>query len=89
MSCLHHPIGSPRGRGAPPPTAVPVAARPFVDHPAEALAEVVEQMRMFWDAALAPWWPRLLAALDAEIASRACRLATVGAQAALPACIRR
>jgi DNA-binding transcriptional ArsR family regulator len=82
VSCLHHPIGSPQRCRAPPPTAVPVAARPFVDHPAEALAEVVEQMRMFWDAALAPWWRRLLAALDAEIASRACRLATVGAQAA-------
>ncbi|HEV8651894.1 MAG TPA: DUF5937 family protein [Actinomycetes bacterium] len=39
-------------------------------------------MRSFWDAALAPWWTRISAMLESEIASRARRLVAVGAQAA-------
>ena len=54
----------------------------FVSDPAGTLAELVEQMRTFWDAALAPWWTRISALLESEIASRARRLVAVGAQAA-------
>ena len=39
-------------------------------------------MLAFWDAALAPWWSRIAALLESEIAWRARRLAAVGPQAA-------
>ena len=58
------------------------AARPFADDPAGALAELVGQMRAFWDVALAPWWTRMSAVLESEIASRARRLVATGPQAA-------
>jgi DNA-binding transcriptional ArsR family regulator len=58
------------------------AARSFVDDPAGTLAELVEQMGAFWDAALAPWWARMSAVLESEIASRARRLVAAGPQAA-------
>ena len=64
------------------PEGVPAAARGFVDAPTATLAALVEQMRAFWDAALAPWWPAISAALEAEIAARARRLADDGPQAA-------
>ena len=64
------------------PGGVPHAGQRFVDDPAGTLVEVVEQMRTFWDAALAPWWTRISALLESEIASRARRLVAVGAQAA-------
>ena len=61
---------------------VPQAGQRFVDDPAGTLAELVEQMRTFWDAALAPWWTRISALLESEIASRARHLVAVGPQAA-------
>jgi DNA-binding HxlR family transcriptional regulator len=64
------------------PGGVPEGGQPFVDDPAGALGELVEQMRTFWDAALAPWWSRISAMLQSEIAARARRLVAVGAQAA-------
>jgi hypothetical protein len=64
------------------PGGVPHAGQRFVDDPAGTLVELVEQMRTFWDAALAPWWTRISALLESEIASRARRLVAVGAQAA-------
>ena len=64
------------------PGGVPPAAQPFLDDPAGALGQVVEQMRAFWDAALAPWWTRISAVLESEIAARARALVAVGPQAA-------
>lgn len=61
---------------------VPADARPFVDDPAGALATMVEQTRALWDAALAPWWPRMSAFLESEIAARARRLVATGSAAA-------
>ncbi len=58
------------------------AAQPFVDDPADTLAALVRQMRAFWAAALAPWWTRMSAVLESEIASRARRLVAAGPQAA-------
>jgi hypothetical protein len=58
------------------------AARPFVDDPAGTLAALVEQMRAFWDVALAPWWPQISAVLESEIAFRARRLVAAGPHAA-------
>lgn len=48
-----------------------VAARPFAGNPADTLADLVGQMDAFWKAALAPWWTRMSAVLESEIASRA------------------
>ncbi len=64
------------------PDGVPNDARPFVEEPAATLAAFVDQSRSFWQAALAPWWPRMSAFLESEIAARARRLATVGSEAA-------
>jgi hypothetical protein len=58
------------------------AAQPFVDDPAGTLAALVRQMRAFWAAALSPWWARMSAVLESEIASRARRLVAAGPQAA-------
>jgi hypothetical protein len=64
------------------PDGVPAAARGFLDEPAATLAALVEQMRAFWDVVLAAWWPAISAALEAEVAARARRLANDGPQAA-------
>jgi DNA-binding transcriptional ArsR family regulator len=64
------------------PSGPPAAARPFVEDPGAALRELVAQMAAFWDAALAPWWPAIEAVLEAEIASRARRLAATGSRSA-------
>ena len=60
------------------PEGVPRAGRPLIADPARALEVLVGQMRAFWDAALAPWWDRISAMLEAEIAWRARRLAAIG-----------
>ena len=73
---------SPRSR-RPTRPACRAAAQPFLsDTDARALANLVEQMRAFWDAALAPWGRRISAALEAEIAARARALVALGPQAA-------
>ncbi len=64
------------------PEGVPTEAQPYVDDPATALSGMVEQSRALWEAALAPWWPRISAFLETEIAARARRLVTVGSEAA-------
>ena len=64
------------------PSGVPRAGQGFVDDPAATLALLVTQMRALWDAVLAPWWPRISALLESEIASRARRLVAFGGQAA-------
>ncbi len=64
------------------PDGVPPAARRFVDDPRPALAELVCQMRSFWVATLEPWWDRMSAFLQSEIAARARRLAATGGEAA-------
>ncbi|HEX5089482.1 MAG TPA: DUF5937 family protein [Nocardioides sp.] len=64
------------------PEGVPPEAQPFLDDPATAVAVLVEQSRALWEAALAPWWQRMSAFLEGEIAARARRLATVGSEAA-------
>jgi len=58
------------------------AARPFAEDPARTLAELAGQMAALWDTALAPWWARMSAVLESEIASRARRLVAAGPQAA-------
>jgi DNA-binding transcriptional ArsR family regulator len=64
------------------PDGIPSAARKFIDDPEAALAAVVDEMAAFWEAAVAPWWPRVSATHEAEIALRARGLVTIGAEAA-------
>ncbi len=64
------------------PEGVPPAGGPLVDDPVAALGLLTAQMRAFWDAALAPWWERILGLSEGEVAWRARRLAAVGPQAA-------
>lgn len=60
------------------PEGVPHSAAPFIDSTEEAVAALVEQMRSFWDAAIAPWWERMSGFLESEIAARSRRLVTRG-----------
>jgi DNA-binding transcriptional ArsR family regulator len=64
------------------PDGVPEAAQPFLEDPGGALDQLAGQMRAFWDAVLAPWWPKVSAALEGEIAARARALVALGPQAA-------
>jgi DNA-binding transcriptional ArsR family regulator len=64
------------------PEGVPAEAMPFVDDPAHALAVLVDQTRTFWVATLEPWWGRMAAFLESEIAARARRLVSIGGAAA-------
>ena len=64
------------------PAGVPAAAQVFLDDPDAALERLVEQMRAFWNAVLAPWWRKISAVLEAEISARARALVAVGPQAA-------
>jgi DNA-binding transcriptional ArsR family regulator len=55
----------------------------FATDPAGALAELVRQIRRYFDLALAPIWPRLRAAVEGEIARRALTATERGPQALL------
>lgn len=58
---------------------VPAVARPLLDDPATGLAELTRVMRAYFERALAPWWPAIRAALEADIVHRARRLTAGGA----------
>jgi DNA-binding transcriptional ArsR family regulator len=64
------------------PNGVPAAGRSLVEDPTGALAALVDQMRAFWQAALVPRWTTISALLEAEVASRARSLVTLGSRAA-------
>ncbi|GHJ57458.1 ArsR family transcriptional regulator [Nonomuraea sp. TT08I-71] len=64
------------------PEGVPAHLWPFLEDPERALADLVAQTRSFWDAALAPWWPRMTDFLESEIAARARRLVAAGGASA-------
>ena len=64
------------------PGGMPAAGRSLVDDPTGALDAMVDQMRALWEAALAPRWTTICALLEAEVASRARSLVTLGSRAA-------
>ena len=64
------------------PEGVPGSVEIFVNDPQAALARLVPQLRALWDAAIEPWWTRIAAFLEAEIATRARRLVASGGEAA-------
>jgi DNA-binding transcriptional ArsR family regulator len=65
------------------PDGVPDWARPFADDPARAFGELADGLAAYWDAAIAPFWPAMRAALDEEVLHRARALAADGPDALL------
>ncbi|WP_248964055.1 ArsR family transcriptional regulator [Sphaerisporangium perillae] len=62
----------------PPPELVP-----FLEDPARAFGELADALGVFWEAAMAPHWPAMRAALDEEVLYRARALAGAGPDALL------
>jgi DNA-binding transcriptional ArsR family regulator len=62
---------------------VPAVLDPFIQRPDEALAELSQLLRTYWDRALAPHWGRIKAALDGDILQRSYQSACYGAQVVL------
>jgi DNA-binding transcriptional ArsR family regulator len=58
---------------------VPAVVRPLVDDPPGGLEALVDVMTGYWQRALAPWWDKVRALLEADIRHRAGRLAEGGA----------
>ncbi|MGW2634458.1 ArsR family transcriptional regulator [Streptomyces chattanoogensis] len=54
-------------------------ARTLYARPDARLARVVEEIRTYWDLALAPYWARIRAVLDADVSHRARQVAERGA----------
>lgn len=62
---------------------VPEMLRPFRDERRAALGRLADGVRAYWDAAVAPYWPAMRAALDEEVLLRARALAADGPDALL------
>ena len=65
------------------PTDLPGWLRPFVTDRQAALDRLADGVQAYWDAAIAPWWPAMRAALDEEVLHRARALAADGPDALL------
>lgn len=65
------------------PAGLPEWLRPFVDDRHTALHRLADGIQAYWDAAIAPWWPAMRAALDEEVLHRARALAADGPDALL------
>jgi DNA-binding transcriptional ArsR family regulator len=65
-----------------PGRRLPPAARILIDDPKAGLRRLTSVMESYWERALAPWWERLRATLEADIAYRGARLAEGGPVAA-------
>ena len=59
---------------------LPAVLEPFVADPAAGLAEVVALLRVYWERALAPHWPRVRALLEGDVLHRARQMADGGAE---------
>jgi DNA-binding transcriptional ArsR family regulator len=57
--------------------------RPFLDDRQAALDRLADGVQAYWDAAIAPYWPAMRAALDEEVLLRARALAADGPDALL------
>ncbi|MGR6321593.1 helix-turn-helix domain-containing protein [Micromonospora soli] len=65
------------------PDDLPDWLRPFVTDRQAALDRLAGGIQAYWDAAIAPWWPVMRAALDEEVLHRARALAADGPDALL------
>ena len=61
---------------------MPGAAQALLEDPAAALERLTGQMSAYWDRAIAPWWERIVAALEADVDHHARGLAAAGPLAA-------
>ena len=59
-------------------SGLPAAARPLRQNPRRHLQRLVDTMEAYWERAVAPFWPRLLALLSADLRYRALRLTEGG-----------
>jgi Family of unknown function (DUF5937)/Helix-turn-helix domain len=59
---------------------LPAVLEPFVEDPAAGVAAVAELLRVYWDRALAPHWPRVRALLEGDVLHRAREMADGGAE---------
>jgi len=59
--------------------AIPACVRPLLDDPPRGLEALATLMAEYHERVIAPWWPALRAALEADIAHRARRLTAGGA----------
>ncbi|MEN3281521.1 MAG: hypothetical protein V7607_2661 [Solirubrobacteraceae bacterium] len=58
---------------------IPDLVQPLLDEPDRALDELARVMTGYFERAIAPWWPAIRAALEADIVHRARRLTAGGA----------
>jgi hypothetical protein len=58
---------------------VPEVVGPLLDDPQRGLAELTRVMAEYYERAIAPWWPQIRAALEADIVHRARRITAGGA----------
>ncbi|MGW4895185.1 DUF5937 family protein [Kitasatospora sp. NPDC004240] len=58
---------------------LPTRLRPFLTDPRPALERLAEEIERYWELALAPYWSRIHAVLEADLRHRALRLAEHGA----------
>jgi DNA-binding transcriptional ArsR family regulator len=61
---------------------MPAAAQELVADPAAGLERLTAQMTAYWERAIAPWWQRIVAALEVDVAHHARGLAAGGPLAA-------
>ena len=57
---------------------VPDVVRPLLDEPQQALHMLADVMTAYWERAIAPWWPAIRGALEADILHRSRLLTTAG-----------
>jgi DNA-binding transcriptional ArsR family regulator len=69
-------------RWAFPAGRMPAAAQDLITDPATGLERLAAEMVAYWRRAIAPWWDRIVAALEADVAHRARGLAAGGPLAA-------
>jgi DNA-binding transcriptional ArsR family regulator len=74
---VRHDVAVLLGSRRPPP-----ALEPFLRTPKKAVTRLTAELARYWSAAIEPYWPRIRALLEADIAYRARRL-TEGGPAAL------
>ncbi|WP_327066607.1 ArsR/SmtB family transcription factor [Kitasatospora sp. NBC_01302] len=59
------------------------AVRAFDEDPAAVLPQLIDELRRYWEVALAPSWPRLRTVLEADVLHQSRRFAAGGAAAVL------
>ena len=61
-------------------SSVPALLRPFIEQPEDAVANLAELVRAYWERAMAPHWERIRAVLQGDVLYRARQAANGGAR---------